>query len=93
MSVNYEFWPKEDGQASKDKAIFDQFASHREAIEQELGQPLLWDRGDDKGYSMARLLHDGDYRDESQQPDLVQWLVDTAAAFFRVLPKYDDAPR
>ena len=53
----------------------------------------MWDRLDGKGYSQAILTREGDYRDEAQHDEIAKWLVDWAAAFFRVMPKYDDASR
>ena len=82
-----------DGKATHDKVLYDQFASHRDDIERELGVSLVWDRLDDKGYSQAILTREGDYRDEAQHDEIAKWLVDWAAAFFRVMPKFDDAPR
>jgi len=93
IGVAYRFWPKRDGKATHDKTMYDQFASHREDIERELGLSLAWDRFDDKGYSQAILTREGDYRDEAQHDEIAKWLVDWAAAFFRVMPKYDDASR
>ena len=93
VAVAYRFWPKEDGKATHDKALFDQFTSHKEDIEHELDARLAWDRLDDKGYSQAILTREGDYRDETQHDEIAKWLVETAAAFFRIMPKYDDAPR
>jgi len=93
VAVAYRFWPKEDGKATRDKALFDQFALYKDEIESELGTSLIWDRFDDKGYSQAILTREGDYRDETQHDELAQWFVETATKFFRIMPKYDDALR
>jgi len=91
--VSYQFWPKENGKASPDKTLFDALETHRVEIEHALGMDLEWIRGDGKGYSAVRAVKPGDYRDESQHDELAIWLVDTAAKFFQVFPKYDTAQR
>lgn len=86
--VSYQLWPK-----SKDKTFYDILAAHKNDIEKELGKNLIWRRADDKQYSSIDIEHEGDYRDEKQQAELIKWLTDTAVKFKQVFPKYDKSVR
>ena len=88
VAVGYQFWP-----GSKDKTFYDALAQHKDNIEKEFGEALIWRRADDNQYSSVGIERIGDYRDEKQQDELVKWLVGTAVRFRQIFPKYDKSVR
>lgn len=68
------------------KAIFDQLAAHREAIETAFGEPLTWERLD--GRRACRIRKDfsgGGYRDEEKWLTIQERLVDAMIRFEKAL--------
>ncbi|MFE5836673.1 DUF4268 domain-containing protein [Arthrobacter sp. NPDC056493] len=71
-----------------DKALYAKLLAQREGIEADLGFVLEWD--DKPGRKASKLIttRPGDFRDEAQSQELVEWLVTTGDAFAQVLKKY-----
>lgn len=70
------------------KQLFRYLLDHRDAIEAELGYPVEWN--DKPGRKASKILRacDGDFRDVTQQADLIAWQGQTADDFGRVFPGY-----
>lgn len=58
------------GDREVNKARFDWFYQRRPEIEQAVGHPLVWNRGDDTKRSTLVLELPGGYRDEEQWPEI-----------------------
>ncbi|QSZ48071.1 DUF4268 domain-containing protein [Arthrobacter sp. D5-1] len=71
-----------------DKDLYTRLASQRESIERDLGLELEWDEKPDRKASKIVISRRGNFLDDSQTQELVEWLVTTGDAFARVLPKY-----
>jgi alkylated DNA nucleotide flippase Atl1 len=71
-----------------DKALYAKLLAQRKAIEADLGFVLEWD--DKPGRKASKLIttRPGDFLDEAQSQELVEWLVVTGDTFARVLKKY-----
>ena len=68
--------------------LFQHLLAQREVIENQLDMTLQWLPM--PGRKACRIVAEraGDFTDESQAPDLIEWLVTTAEAFARVFPNY-----
>jgi hypothetical protein len=67
------------------KTAFDLLAADRDAIEQEFGGPLDWQRLDDKkACRVAVFRTDMDPNIEAQRPSQYQWFLDQMERFSRV---------
>lgn len=66
------------GEAAENKRIFDQIHEHRDAIEKAFGEPLEWERLDEKRASRIKhLIKRGGYRSpESEWPAIHAEMVD-----------------
>jgi alkylated DNA nucleotide flippase Atl1 len=73
-----------------DKDLYAKLLAQREAIESDLGCLLEWDDKPDRKASKIGISRPGDFLDETQSQELVEWLVTTGDAFARVLSKYLD---
>ena len=64
--------------AEENKSIFDRLHQHREAIDRAFGEPLDWQRLDDKqACRIKRETTVGGYRSpEEEWPRLIGWMVD-----------------
>jgi hypothetical protein len=71
-----------------DKDLYTKLLAQREAIEADLGFVLEWDDRPDRKASKLIVRRPGDFLDEAQSQELVEWLVTTGDTFARVLPKY-----
>lgn len=71
-----------------DKDLFMKLLAQREAVEADLGFVLEWDDKPDRKASKLVVSRPGDFLDEAQSQELVQWLVAMGDRFARVLPKY-----
>lgn len=71
-----------------DKVLYAKLLAQREAIEADLGFVLEWDDRPDRKASKLVVSRPGDFLDEAQSQELVEWLVTTGDAFARVLKKY-----
>jgi alkylated DNA nucleotide flippase Atl1 len=60
------------------KALFTSLLAHRDVIEADLGFALEWREMPEAKASRIVVFHDGDFRDDSLAPELVEWLVTTA---------------
>lgn len=66
-------------QGAANKQIFDWFHSHKHEIEEQFGQPLSWQRLDEKrGCRIASYVDSGGYRsEESRWPEIHDQLIDS----------------
>lgn len=80
--VTTHFW------INHDKEIYFKLLSQRAAIEEDLGFGLEWSNKSRQKASKIAIHRPGDFLDEDQKQEIVDWFVDTADAFARVLPKY-----
>jgi hypothetical protein len=71
-----------------DKDLYAELLAQRDAIEADLGFVLQWDDKPDRKASKLVASRPGDFLDETQSQELVEWLVTTGATFARVLSKY-----
>lgn len=71
-----------------DKDLYAELLAQRDAIEADLGFVLQWDDKRDRKASKLVISRPGDFLDETQSQELVEWLVTTGATFARVLSKY-----
>ncbi|MDQ0094883.1 DUF4268 domain-containing protein [Paeniglutamicibacter psychrophenolicus] len=71
-----------------DKDLYAQLLAQREAIESDLGFALEWDDKPERKASKLVISRHGDFLDEAQSQELVEWLVTMGDGFARVLPKY-----
>ncbi len=71
-----------------DKALFARLLAHRQEIESGVGATLDWRDVPEHKSSQVFLGKDGDWRDDTQAPQLAQWLVSTADRFAEVFPRY-----
>lgn len=72
----------------ENEQLFQHLLAQREVIENQLDMTLQWLPM--PGRKACRIVAEraGDFTDESQAPDLIEWLVTTAEAFARVFPNY-----
>ena len=56
-----------------------QLLSQKEAIEREIGEPLMWDPNPDASDKTIGLERAADIRDRSTWPELMDWMVDAVA--------------
>lgn len=71
-----------------DKDLYAKLQAQRNAIEGELGFVLEWDHKPERKATKLVFSRAGDFLDEAQSQELVQWLVTVGDTFARVLPKY-----
>lgn len=71
-----------------DKELYARLLSKRSAIEAELGFALEWDQRPGRKASKLVVSRPGNFLEESEAPELAEWLVTTGDAFARVLPRY-----
>lgn len=71
-----------------DKDLYAELLAQRDAIEADFGFVLQWDDKPDRKASKIVFSRPGDFLDETQSQELVEWLVTTGATFARVLSKY-----
>ncbi|MDR6415568.1 DUF4268 domain-containing protein [Pseudarthrobacter sulfonivorans] len=75
-----------------DKDLFAKLLAQRDAIEADLGFDLEWDDKADRKASKLVISRPGDFLDDTQSQELVEWLVTTGDTFARVLSKYLQRP-
>lgn len=80
--VTTHFW------INRDKDLYSKLLSQRAAIEDDLGFELEWSSNPNRKASKLAIHRPGNFLDEVQAQELVDWFVNTADAFARVLPKY-----
>lgn len=71
-----------------DKDLYAELLAQCDAIEADFGSVLQWDDKPDRKASKIVISRPGDFLDETQSQELVEWLVTTGATFARVLSKY-----
>ena len=72
-------------QTDNAKEIFDQLYRQRESIEAQLGNPLVWDRGEDSRKSIQIFLErPRDFLDPVQREQALQWFYEKTEDFPRV---------
>lgn len=73
---------------TNNKELYRYLFDRRDAIEAELGYAVEWDDKPDRMASKIVRVRDGDFRDVTQQADLIAWQGHTADDFGRVFPGY-----
>jgi CBS domain-containing protein len=73
------------GNQAQTKTLFDLLFAQREQIEAKLGQPVQWERMDNRQASRIALYHDGQITEGKNFTELRKWAVDTMAVFYTVL--------
>ena len=71
-----------------DKELYAKLLTQRDAIEADLGLDLEWDDKPDRKASKLVISRPGDFLDEAQSQELVEWLVATGDRLAGVLSKY-----
>lgn len=75
----------DQGDAAKNKELFDQLYEKRAEIETEVGGSLSWERLDDKRASRVAVYRDGSITaDDSTLTETRNWMIDQLLAFKRV---------
>jgi hypothetical protein len=76
----------DSGDATVNKALFDELQAEATAWEQKVGRPLTWERLDDKRASRLAAYHPPlDLADDAQRAPLRAWAVGTVIAMFDAL--------
>lgn len=70
------------------KDLFQKLFIKQEMIESQLGYKLDWQELPDKKASRVIITKVADFRDESQQDNIIKWAVEKADEFARVFKKY-----
>lgn len=73
------------GDKTENEAMFDALFASREAIEQEFGIPLEWERLDAKRACRIKAEQPADVFDQEQWPDMIQFMTDAMLRMERVL--------
>jgi hypothetical protein len=68
--------------------LFSKLHESKDAIEERLGLKLIWQELPNKKASRIMIIHEGNFLDEEERPNIIQWLVEMADNFSRVFPKY-----
>jgi hypothetical protein len=71
-----------------DKEVFQKLFAKKDTIESQLGYALDWRELPNKKASRILMMQSADFRDESKQDELVQWVVKCVDEFTRVFRKY-----
>ena len=69
------------------KDLFQKLFTKQEMIESQLGYKLDWQELPDKKASRVIITKVADFRDESQQEDIIQWAVERSDEFTKVFKK------
>jgi hypothetical protein len=73
------------GDRSQNEAAFDALSEDREAIEAKIGQPIVWQRLDDKRASRIYCSTNGSIDDDpARLEELQDWAIDLVAMFYKV---------
>lgn len=80
--VTAQFW------INSDKGLYAELLAQRTAIEADLGFEVQWDDKPDRKASKLVSRRPGDFLDEAQSQELVEWLATRADRFAQVLAKY-----
>lgn len=80
------------GDQAATKAAFDRLAARKDEFERELGEPLTWERLDNRRASRIYLAHEGHILDDEEKlAALRTWAAPRMARFYRVLAEPADA--
>lgn len=75
----------DQGDAEKNKALFDQFLADRHALEEEFGEVLEWERLDDKRASRIAAYREGAIDDSDERlAEIRVWAIERLLRFKRV---------
>lgn len=73
------------GDKAENEAIFERLQMDREAIDREVGEPLIWERLDSKRACRIKLESTGNIFDEAQWADMIAYMVPAMQSLERVL--------
>jgi hypothetical protein len=75
----------DQGEAEKNKALFDRFLAERHVLEGEFGEPLEWERLDDKRASRVAVYRDGTIEESDERlAEIRNWAIERLLRFKRV---------
>ncbi|WP_441292692.1 DUF4268 domain-containing protein [Sorangium sp. KYC3313] len=75
----------DSGDRAKNKSVFDALRGHKEEIEAALGEPLSWERMDEKRASRIALYYPGSITDEKGLDELRERAVAAMLRFQRIM--------
>lgn len=79
----------DSGSAEGNKALFDWLELRKDAIEQQFGNPLDWERLDDKRASRIAIYRTGSINDAEPEIDAIRkWTVEHLLHFKQVFNPY-----
>lgn len=72
------------------KQVFDSLYSHKAEIEQRLGEPIVWDRGDNKQVSrIYKALPGANYKNQNEWRRIAEFMAKWAGLFYHeIIQKY-----
>jgi hypothetical protein len=73
---------------SNDKELYQELENRKEEIEKQLGEKLVWAELPDRKASLIGVYKKGDFRDEEQAPQLIEWIHGQAESFAQVFKKH-----
>jgi len=81
------------GDKAKNKERFDTLMGHQAAIESAVGEPLQWERMDDKRSSRIAVYTKGQILTDSDNPVLLDWAAKKVVAFYKAFaPEFGGNP-
>ena len=73
------------GDSGQNKALFDALLGSRETIEREFGEPLQWERLDDRRASRIAIYRQGSIENDTQSlQEIKAWAIDHLLRFKKV---------
>jgi len=72
------------GNKEQNKQRFDELNARKDVIERELGEPLHWERMDDKRSSRVAVYNKGQILTDSENETLIAWAAKKAMDFYRI---------
>lgn len=73
------------GDKAENEALFDRLYADREAIATQIGQPLEWERLDDRRACRIKIERPADVFDQDQWPEMIAFMVSAMVSLERVL--------
>ena len=74
----------DSGEQERNKRIFDRFEEQKEVFESALGEPLVWERLDNRRASRISIRRPGSIDEPETLGELQDWMVEKLLDFKRV---------